>query len=97
MQFLAEELELAEPRVILTLGAEVAGILREVSSPEERNRLLTGQMSDELLIGSRRYNAIHLAHPGIVMRPATEQNKWPVKHRDEHVPAACRALRSLGL
>jgi uracil-DNA glycosylase len=97
MEFLMEELRIAAPRVIITLGTEVAGILRGVDSQLERTKLLSGKLTENLKIGLQVFQAIHLAHPGIVMRPASNQNAWPTIHRSEHIPAAGAALRSLGL
>lgn len=91
MGWLEEELEIARPRVIITLGSEVAGVLRNVSATGRRNDLLGGDLH-EMIVGSKPYPVIHLAHPGVVMRPATERNAWPRLHREEHAPAAREAL-----
>jgi len=87
MCWLEEELDIAQPRVVITLGSEVAGILQHVKAVEGRKGLLGGDMK-EITLGSRTYPAIHLAHPGIVMRPATERNSWPRRHKEEHIPMA---------
>jgi uracil-DNA glycosylase len=85
--WLVEELEMAQPRLVLTLGAEVAGVLQGVRGLAARNALLGGDVK-ELWLGDAGYPVIHLAHPGIVMRPATEANPWPRRHREEHLPRA---------
>jgi len=85
--WLVEELELARPRLVITLGAEVAGVLQGVREQAARNALLGGDVK-ELCLGDAGYPVIHLAHPGIAMRPASEANPWRRLHREEHVPRA---------
>jgi hypothetical protein len=96
MHWLEEELRVARPKVVITLGAEVAGILRGEKGSSKRNSLLTGRLS-EISLGDIRCPAIHLAHPGIVMRPSTSRNTWPKRHKSEHIPRARKGLESLGL
>ena len=94
MQWLVEELSIAKPKVIITLGAEVAGILQGVKSSKKRNALLGGDVK-EVNIGSLVYPVIHFAHPGIVMRKASERNPWPRRHLEEHIPEAKKALSKI--
>lgn len=84
LRWLEEELILAQPKMVVTLGAEVAGILRDVRSSSGRNALLTGTPSP-LTVGKTAVRAAHLAHPGILMR-TEERNPWPKLHQDEHLP-----------
>jgi len=93
--WLFEELEIATPKVIITLGAEVAGIIRNVNGVKERTALLSGK-AKETTINKKSYRVIHLAHPGIVMRPETSKNRWPAIHRNEHIPVAKQELIRLG-
>jgi uracil-DNA glycosylase len=92
--WLEEELSLAEPKLVITLGSEVAGVLQGVAGQSSRNELLGGDLK-ELSCGDRNYPVLHLAHPGIVMRPATERNRWPHLHRTLHIPAAREAVARL--
>lgn len=92
--WLVEELEIAKPRVIITLGSEVAGLLQGVRGQKHRNELLGGDRK-EMSVGAKTYPVIHLAHPGIVMRPATERNRWPVVHKTHHIPVARQAVEKL--
>ena len=94
MHCLVEELSIAKPKVIFTLGAEVAGILQGVKSRKKRNALLGGDVK-ELELGSANYPVIHFVHPGIVMRPASELNRWPRLHREKHIPEAKKSLGGL--
>lgn len=94
MHWLEEELALAQPRLVITLGAEVAGILQHVRGQRRRNALLGGDVKS-LQLGAASYLVINLAHPGIVMRPASDRNPWPRLHSETHIPAAREAVERL--
>jgi uracil-DNA glycosylase len=96
LHWLEEELILAQPRLVITLGAEVAGILQEMKGQRKRNALLGGVLK-ELQLGTASYQVIHLAHPGIVMRPASERNPWPRLHWETHIPAAREVVEQLAV
>ncbi|GMV83969.1 MAG: hypothetical protein AMXMBFR7_51530 [Planctomycetota bacterium] len=89
--WLAEELALARPRLVITLGAEVAGILRGVTGAKDRANLLSGEVTD-LTMGEVTAPAAHLAHPGILMRD-TKNNPWPKRH-EEHIQRVKTFLRT---
>lgn len=92
MDWLNKEIAVAKPRLIITLGTEVAGILRGVRGRKSRNELISGKIQ-ELHIDKNEYPAIHFAHPGIIMRPATTNNKWPILHQENHIPEARKAIK----
>ena len=96
LHWLEEELSLARPRLVITLGAEVAGVLQGVSGQRKRNALLGGDLK-EIQLGAVGYPTIHLAHPGIVMRAASERNPWPRLHREKHIPEAREDVERLVL
>ena len=78
------EIQLARPRLLISLGAEVAGVLRNVRGQRRLNALLSPSVST-LSVGTARVRAVHLAHPGIVMRGGTAgRNPWPERHA-QHV------------
>ena len=77
LTWLDQELQLAAPKVVITLGAEVAGILRGVKSPAKRTELLGGHLQ-HFTLGGHSYPCIHLAHPGIIMRKTTNEHSWAV-------------------
>lgn len=70
------------------------GLLQSVRGRIRRNELLDGDLK-EAPGGGKVYPVIHLAHPGIVMRLATERDRWPFVHRTEHIPVAREALEEL--
>jgi hypothetical protein len=83
----------ARPTLMITLGAETAGLLCGVRSQEQRNALL-GQEPSNVKVGEVEALTVHLAHPGIVMRKGGDEgrNPWPKRHTDEHIPALRRWL-----
>ncbi len=95
--WLERELVVAKPRLMITLGAEVAGVLRGVSGQRGRNALL-GPVPTPLRVGSVEVPTVHLAHPGIVMRKGDdERNPWPRLHQDEHIPALRKTVDAMRL
>lgn len=94
--WLDKELELVSPKLIITLGREVAGYFHDIKNPEKQNGLLTGEIT-EVEIEAKTYPAIHFAHPGIIMRAESERNKWPKCHRECHIPKARKIIKNLGL
>ena len=96
--FLERELRLAKPRLVVTLGREVAGVLRGVRSPSAQTALLVPAVSD-LRIGSMTFSTMHCAHPGILMRAGTDPQRqgaapsWRERHEEEFRPALQRAWR----
>jgi len=87
-----KEVALARPRLVITLGAEIAGLLRGVDAASARNDLLGGTISS-LRFGSIDIPTVHLAHPGIIMRRGDdERNRWPRLHQEKHIPMLRAAL-----
>lgn len=76
LPWLYREIEMAHPKLIITLGAEVAGIVRGVKGAEARSKLLNYQIG-HLKIGQAEYRIVHFAHPGILMR---KNPKWVKIH-----------------
>jgi uracil-DNA glycosylase len=95
LKWLEKELLVAKPSYMITLGAEVAGVLRGVSSSEAQTKLLSPE-SVPLSIGSASVHVMHCAHPGILMRKEDPRNPWPLRHRDEFIPALKRAQQEFG-
>jgi uracil-DNA glycosylase len=85
LPWIERELEAARPKLLITLGAEVAGILRKVRSSSAQVDLLIPRV-EPISIGRVVVSAVHCAHPGILMRPAPT-NPWPERHRTAFIPA----------
>lgn len=88
-----KELEVARPRLVITLGAEIAGLLRGVNAAQ-RTALLGPEISP-LRLGAIEVPTVHLAHPGIVMRKGDDRNPWPRIHQEQHIPKLRVALASM--
>lgn len=96
LRWLEKEIEAAAPRLLVTLGSEIAGLLRSVTGQNGRNALLTGEPSN-LRIGRHTVRTVHLAHPGILMRKGDpERNPWPARH-EKHLDMVKSTLIELGL
>lgn len=84
VQWLIREVDAAKPILLITLGIEVAGILRGVHRASDQVHLLTPRVQP-LSVGCMTVPTIHCAHPGILMRPGPT-NPWPGKHGDAFLP-----------
>jgi uracil-DNA glycosylase len=84
LDWLEEELALARPRLVITLGAEVAGVLQDVPGIERKGTLLGGHVQD-IWLGETVYPALHLAAPHEVLRPNSEAYRL---HWQAHLPEA---------
>jgi uracil-DNA glycosylase len=78
--WLVRELKLSKPKLVITLGREVAGIITGTSGDAARNKLLSGDVK-RIRIGDVEVDVAHLPHPGVVMREAKNadetSNRWP--------------------
>lgn len=76
--WIERELRMAEPRLIITLGAEVSGAVAGVRGANRRRKLLDYKVRSVRLAG-REYAVVHMVHPGQLMRG---HFKWTRVHRD---------------
>ncbi len=96
LPWIEQELAVARPKLVITLGAEIAGLLQGVSNPQKRNGLL-GPVPTKLQIGKIEVPTVHLAHPGIIMRRGDDaRNPWPQLHTNEHIPKLRAFLLTAG-
>lgn len=96
LKWLEREIEASAPRLLVTLGSEIAGTVRSVQGQRRRNELLTGDATD-LEVGRHTVRTVHLAHPGILMRPGDPaRNRWPAEH-EKHLEKLRATFRELGL
>jgi uracil-DNA glycosylase len=89
-----QELALASPKLVITLGAEVAGILHPETPKEKWSYLMDGELH-QIVSGGRIYKAVHLVHPVIIMRRYQKRNPWPRRHEEEHIPKVREIIRNL--
>ncbi len=85
LEWLEEELALARPRLVITLGTEVA----EVLQPQAQRVRLGGQLQ-EIRLDGRVYAALHLTGPELISRPGSEAHR---QHWKNHLPAARQVVR----
>jgi len=90
LPWLGRELKAARPKLIITLGAEVAGVIHGVRSQAAQVKLLRPEVLS-LTIEGVTAQVIHCAHPGILMRRA-DNNQWPERHVREFLPKIKRAI-----
>ncbi|MCA9617394.1 MAG: hypothetical protein KC731_00135 [Myxococcales bacterium] len=93
LPWLVEEVAVSAPRVVVTLGREVAGIIRGVTGAKSRNELLR-ERAKAVRYGKVEVPTLHLAHPGIMMRPRGA--RWKQEHVQERVPALRALLDEVG-
>jgi uracil-DNA glycosylase len=84
LPWVENELQAAKPRLLITLGAEVAGVVAGHRGTASQVRLLIPEVR-EARIGQTRVPTIHCPHPGVLMRGNVTQ--WPIRHRKEFLPA----------
>jgi uracil-DNA glycosylase len=88
MEFLAQELELAAPKVVMLLGSEVAGVV--LNGGGNGTKWLTEQ-EHALEMKGKSYRCFACPHPGILMRNTAGSIKWR-KMLDRQLPLIARAL-----
>lgn len=95
MPWLAREIRVSRPALVLTLGSEVAGLVRGIAGQRARNALLGPNVTDVAIDGTE-VRMVHLARPGILMRGGGDRNPWPAATRD-HVQTLKTSIVELGL
>lgn len=85
------ELEIAEPRLIITLGSEVGGVFAGVSDADQRKELLNPYKIRTIRRGNHEYRVIHMVHPGQLMR---QTPKWTKIHQ-QGIKSLRAAIRKL--
>lgn len=74
LRYLYNEIELAQPKVILLLGEEVTSVVMNIPRAEA-NRLLQNECPD-LPVNEKPYKIVASPHPGILMRQGEAGDKW---------------------
>lgn len=74
---LAHYFDLCNPKLVITVGNEVAAFARDLKVAKEAQQYLyANKPTKSAEFGSRRLDVVNCAHPGILMRPrATEWNR----------------------
>ena len=90
LPWIRREIKIAQPRLVLTLGAEVAGVLHGVRDSSRQVALLRPEVAT-IEVGGLPVKVIHCAHPGILMRRGPS-NPWPDRHWEKFIPEIKRFL-----
>lgn len=85
LPWIAREIREAHPRLVITLGAEVAGVLHAVKTPKDQIALVKPAIKT-LEIGDVEVPIIHCAHLGLLGRPPEKNNPWPERHKEQFLP-----------
>jgi uracil-DNA glycosylase len=93
LKWLAEEIDTAKPKAIISLGVEVTSVL--FGTPEEKSKALLDGAVRPLLLAGRENTVMCLPHPGIIMK-RTPSNPWPQRFEQVIRPHALSELKRLG-
>jgi len=93
--WIIEEIRIAKPRVIFTLGVEVTSILFGISKTKAK-AYVDGSLRLLTLGKGVSANAICFPHPGIIMKRSAN-NSWPDRLEKVIVPKALSELQLLGI
>jgi len=80
------EIEIARPKIIITLGQEVTATMFNVSE-DMGKKFLDGNIRQKHIDGSV-YKIISLPHPGIIMRKSKNEQSWSTKYKNVILPNA---------
>ena len=89
LPWIEQEIRAARPLLVITLGAEVAGVVRGRSESRSQVGLLLPEVR-EVRIGRTAVPTIHCPHPGVLMRGSA--TPWLERHRRQFLPAIRRYL-----
>lgn len=73
--FIKEEIELAQPKVIIGLGSEVNSVMLNLSEKEAQKLMLEGT-GVKYQVNGKEYHYFPVPHPGILMRGGEGSAKW---------------------
>ena len=92
ISWLNQEIEIANPKLIILLGIEVIKNIFNLSD-EEAKFYLSGEIKSKEIKGINR-NFICLPHPGILMKKF-DRNPWPKLFKDQIAPKAKEIVNNL--
>jgi len=77
LKWLNQEISIADPKVIITLGTEVTSIIFDVS--EQKAKTYLDGNNRRKILSEKEFNIISLPHPGILMRNEQWRNNFDNK------------------
>ena len=93
LKWLVEEIDIASPKVVISLGLEVTSVLFGIT--EAKSKALLDGAVHPLLLANRENKVICLPHPGIIMKRSSS-NPWPQRFEQTIRPNAAHGLKRLG-
>lgn len=90
LPFIEDEIKLANPKVILTLGAEVTSVIHQCSL--EKATAMIKPEAIQRTVHNKKYNFFAVPHPGILMRNTEGSEKWRGILKDQIIPVIRRFL-----
>jgi uracil-DNA glycosylase len=90
--WLIEEIDIANPKVIILLGSEVIKSIFKVSEKEAREMMIGDMIQKE--ITWKTSNVICLPHPKFLMRKISK-NPWPLKFQVSIAPKAKKEIAKI--
>ncbi len=94
IHWLEQEIEIANPKLIILLGIEVTKNIFHVSDNVAKE-YLNGELKKKILKGIER-NFVCLPHPGILMKEF-ERNPWPKRFKNEIAPRVKELIEELNI
>ncbi len=94
LDWLAQELELACPRLVITLGIETATVLQAVPGVPHPDELLSGELHD-LWLDNTVYPVIHLPGPTMLQSQTENGVTWRWQQWDEQLAVARQVVERL--
>ena len=92
LQWLRDEIEIANPKAIILLGPEVISNILLISE-DEAKELITGEVVEKKIIW-KNSNFICLPPPGVIM-DRSARNPWPRKFALQIGPKATESIKKL--
>ncbi len=92
LSWIRQEMEIANPKIILLLGAEVVSSLLLVSEKEAFD-YMTGEIVEKKIIW-KNSNFICLPHPGVIM-DRSARNPWPRQFAMKIGPTAMKEIKRI--
>ena len=94
IDWLEQEIEIANPKLIILLGIEVTKNIFQVSDKIAK-KYLNGELKKKVIKGFER-NFVCLPHPGILMKDF-DRNPWPKRFKKEIAPRVKDLIEELNI
>jgi len=90
LSYIYKEIELANPKVILTLGEEVTSVILGI--PKSKAQDYMKSKANDLIINGKKYTVLGAPHPGILMRNSERSAYWGEVLKEDVLPMVKKKL-----